>query len=104
MPPTLTDREFVQFQRFIFEAAGITMSASKKALVGGRLAKRVQHYQLNSYSDYFKLLAKGDSPQEVQMALSEDDAKRLFDRLKAEAVHLFYVKTAVEFGTLGEAE
>lgn len=29
--------------------------------------------------------------------------QQLFDRLKSERVHLFYVKTPVEFGSLGEA-
>jgi chemotaxis protein methyltransferase CheR len=52
----ITDREFVQFQRFIYDAAGITMANGKQALVSGRLAKRLAHYQLNSYGDYLKLL------------------------------------------------
>lgn len=43
-----------------------------------------------------------DQPQEIQMALNEEDARRLFARLQAEGVHLFYVKTQVEFGILGE--
>ncbi|WP_126444567.1 DUF190 domain-containing protein [Sulfuricystis multivorans] len=43
-----------------------------------------------------------DQPVEVVMAVSSEQAERLFARLKAEGVHLFYVKTAVEFGVLGE--
>lgn len=43
-----------------------------------------------------------DQPLEVMMAVTQEEADRLFDRLKAEGVHLFYVKTPVEFGTLGE--
>ena len=35
------------------------------------------------------------------MAVTEEDSARLFARLKAEGVHLFYVKTPVEFGVLG---
>ena len=42
-----------------------------------------------------------DQPVEVQFAVTEEEAARLFERLRAENVHLFYVKTAVEFGTLG---
>ena len=42
-----------------------------------------------------------DQPVEVQFAVTQDEAARLFERLNAENVHLFYVKTAVEFGTLG---
>jgi len=66
---TLTDSEFSQFQRFIFDAAGITLSPAKKALVCGRLAKRLQHRQLPSYTAYLKLLTSGDAPAEVQTAV-----------------------------------
>ena len=38
----ITDKEFSQFQRFIHEAAGINLSPAKKALVSGRLARRLQ--------------------------------------------------------------
>jgi uncharacterized protein len=42
-----------------------------------------------------------DQPLEVLMAVTEDEAERLFARLRTEGVSLFYVKTPVEFGTLG---
>jgi len=42
-----------------------------------------------------------DQPLEVLMAVTADEAERLFERLKAEGVQLFYVKIPVEFGTLG---
>lgn len=45
-----------------------------------------------------------DQPLEVVMALSAEETDRLFERLKAEGVSVFYVKTAVEFGTLGGAD
>jgi chemotaxis protein methyltransferase CheR len=66
---TITDREFSQFQRFIFEAAGIFMANGKQALVSGRLAKRLAHYQLASYSDYLRLLESRSQPSELQMAV-----------------------------------
>lgn len=65
----ITDHEFNQFQRFIFEAAGITLSSSKKALVSGRLAKRLQHCRVDSYGAYFKLLTNGQSAAEIQTAV-----------------------------------
>lgn len=65
----LSDSEFTQFQRFIFDAAGITLSEGKKALVSGRLAKRLAHHQLNHYSDYFAMLASGRHAAEVQVAV-----------------------------------
>ena len=51
----LTDNEFSQFQRFIYDAAGISMSNGKQALVSGRLAKRLAHHRLGSYGDYLQL-------------------------------------------------
>ena len=66
---TITDQEFNQFQRFIYDAAGITLSPAKKALVSGRLAKRVQQCRLNSYGEYFRLLESGTASAEVQTAI-----------------------------------
>lgn len=68
-PSAISDQEFAQFQRFIFEAAGITMAPSKKALVSGRLSKRLQHHSMQSYGEYFKLLSSGEEPGESQFAV-----------------------------------
>jgi chemotaxis protein methyltransferase CheR len=65
----LSRQEFSQFQRFIYEAAGISLSSTKKALVCARLAKRVEHYELANYGEYFRLLASGAAPEEVQTAV-----------------------------------
>lgn len=64
----LSNQEFHQFQRFIFEQAGITMSDAKKALVSGRLAKRLQVYGCSSYGDYFRVIREGRN-NELQMAI-----------------------------------
>jgi chemotaxis protein methyltransferase CheR len=66
---TITDNEFGRFQRFIFDAAGITLSSGKKALVCGRLAKRLQANQLSNYTEYIELLGSGKSATEVQTAV-----------------------------------
>jgi chemotaxis protein methyltransferase CheR len=66
---TLSDHEFEKFRRFIYEAAGITLSAAKKSLVFDRLAQRVRQHQLGSYAEYFQLLAGGKAPAEVQTAV-----------------------------------
>jgi len=65
----ITDQEFAQFQKFIFESAGITLSAAKKALVSGRLARRLDLNNSTSYGEYFRLLSSGKAPNEVQMAI-----------------------------------
>lgn len=66
---TITDTEFSHFQRFIFQAAGITLSPGKKALVCGRLAKRLQANELSNYTEYFELLSSGKAATEVQTAV-----------------------------------
>ena len=38
------------------------------------------------------------------MAVTNEEAGVLFERLRAEGVHLFYVKTAVEFGVIGNED
>ena len=65
----INDQEFGQFQKLIHQLAGIHLSSAKKALVGGRLAKRLAHYHLASYGDYFRLLTAGDNPDELQVAV-----------------------------------
>jgi PII-like signaling protein len=42
-----------------------------------------------------------DQPLEVVMAVSQEDADRVFAMLEKEKIKLFYCKTAVEFGTTG---
>ncbi|QHA83279.1 SAM-dependent methyltransferase [Pseudomonas mediterranea] len=65
----LSDREFSQFQSWLYKAAGINLSDAKKALVAGRLSKRLKHYELGSYGEYFKLIMNGQRSDELQVAL-----------------------------------
>jgi len=66
---TLKDSEFARFQRFIFDAAGITLSATKKPLVSGRLAKRVAQNGCASYTEYLDLLDDASAAGEAQIAV-----------------------------------
>ena len=59
-----------------------------------------QHRRIHS-AHFFEL---ADQPQEIVMAVTEEEATRLFDFLIKEGVHIFYVKTPVEFGVLGEPD
>ncbi|HTK01094.1 MAG TPA: protein-glutamate O-methyltransferase CheR [Bordetella sp.] len=65
----INDREFAQFQRFIYDAAGITLTSAKKALVSGRLSKRVQARGVASYGEYFSLLQSDGGTAEMQIAI-----------------------------------
>ncbi len=46
----------------------------------------------------------GDQPVLVQMALSENEAARLFAAIEAEGLHIFYVKIPIEFGVTEQAD
>ena len=63
----LSDREFGLFQRLIYKLAGISMAESKKVLMVGRLSRRLRHYGLSRFGDYYRLLASGQHPDEVQL-------------------------------------
>jgi len=65
----LSDQEFSHFQRFIYQAAGISLVPTKKSLVVSRLGRRAADKGCRSFSDYFRLLSSGESPGEVQTAI-----------------------------------
>ena len=65
----ISDREFRDIRAWIYQRAGIHLSDQKKALVSGRLASRLRHYQLTHYGDYFHLLQTGLHPDEPQVAV-----------------------------------
>jgi chemotaxis protein methyltransferase CheR len=65
----LSDAEFAQFRRFIHAEAGISLADSKKALVSGRLAKRLTAHCMSSYTEYLRLLGSAQASQERQTAV-----------------------------------
>ena len=67
--PEIGDADFARVQRFIFAAAGITLGPSKKALVTGRLGRRLAEHGLTAWRPYLELLESGAQPDEVQIAI-----------------------------------
>jgi chemotaxis protein methyltransferase CheR len=65
----LTDQEFEFLRKLLYEAAGINLSAEKKALVVGRLTRRIEKLGLTSYGEYFRRIAGVHDPAERQWAL-----------------------------------
>jgi chemotaxis protein methyltransferase CheR len=63
----ITDQEFALFQRLIYKIAGISLSDAKKVLLVGRLAKRLRQHELATFAAYYRMLASGDYPEEVQI-------------------------------------
>lgn len=65
----ITEQEFGKFRELIFQKAGITMSAAKKTLVAGRLAKRLSFHQQSSYMDYYHMVTRKGGEAELQVAI-----------------------------------
>lgn len=68
-PQRLSDVEFARFQNWLQTTTGIFLSPAKKALVCGRLGKRLRQLELRTYADYFELIVGGKAPEEQQLAL-----------------------------------
>ena len=64
----LSDNEFMLFRNMIYEIAGINLTIAKKPMVSGRLSKRLKHYGIGSYHEYFKLI-KSNTNGELQTAV-----------------------------------
>ena len=65
----ISDAEFLDFQSFVYQSAGISMHAGKKALICGRLSKRLQHHHLHSYGEYFALINSREGEMERQICI-----------------------------------
>jgi chemotaxis protein methyltransferase CheR len=68
--PTLTDSEFETLRKLLYEAVGINLTPEKKALVTGRLSKRIVDLGLSSFGDYFRRIAGNQDPHERQWAFN----------------------------------
>jgi len=62
----LNEAEFKKFTGLIYKYAGIHMNTSKKALVEGRLRKRLVALELDNYGDYYKIVRNDSHPNERQ--------------------------------------
>ena len=67
---TLTDKELNQFQNLIYDWAGIHMSDAKRALISGRLLKRLRYYHLSSYQEYIDMILDPANREERQIMVN----------------------------------
>lgn len=79
----------------------LVQEARKLGVAGATLIAATEGFghDRKLHSAHFFELA--DQPIEVTLAISETDAKRLFDKLREEKISIFYVKTPIEFGMTG---
>lgn len=92
MNPVLSDQELRLFQTLIYDQAGIYMNDNKRALISGRLFKRLRHHGLNSFRDYYRLATEPGSP-ELQLLVDLLTTNETYFFL--EPSHFEYLKTVV---------
>ena len=57
----LTDSDFEKIRAIVGEQTGIALTDKKRELVYSRLAKRLRHLGLTSFSQYCALIERGDA-------------------------------------------
>tara|TARA_R110000851_G_scaffold3048_4_gene12347 strand:+ start:16804 stop:17616 length:813 start_codon:yes stop_codon:yes gene_type:complete len=68
-PISINAAEFQKFKLWLHNIAGIDLKETKIKLVEGRLACRLKHYHLESYTAYFKMITSPNENVEAQMAI-----------------------------------
>jgi chemotaxis protein methyltransferase CheR len=57
-PKSISQKEFLNFQELIYQTSGIWLSQSKTALLVGRLSKRLRHFGLKTFGEYFRVVSE----------------------------------------------
>jgi chemotaxis protein methyltransferase CheR len=76
----LTDAEFVPMRDMIYRHTGIFLSAAKKALLVGRLARRLRALDMDSFTQYFQYVRARTDPLELN---------RLIEAICTHETHFF---------------
>ena len=84
-PPT--DREFRLFQQLVYEQAGIHLGPTKRALLTGRLSRRVRELGFRTFSAYYEFLQSNRDSEEFE----------LFDRITTNETSFFREPRHFEF-------
>ena len=74
----LSDREFRTLQQLIYQEAGIHLSDAKKALVTGRLSRRVRALGLNDFTAYCEHLQGSEDEKTTMLDCIATNETRFF--------------------------
>lgn len=66
-PKSISQKEFQNFQELIYRTSGIWLPQGKTALLVGRLSKRLRHFGLKTFSEYFRVVS--NNPEEFTRML-----------------------------------
>lgn len=82
----------------------LMQAAKDQGIRGSTAIEAVEGYDHAGQRHSVHFFSLTDQPMEITMAMTEAQATLFFQLLEKEEVNLFYVKTAVEFGTVGALE
>ncbi len=68
----LEDGDFDRLRRLLYELAGIHLSDAKRALMLGRLSRRLRLLNLRTFGEYYQKLTAGDDAARVERQLFVD--------------------------------
>lgn len=75
----MTEREFALFRALIYRKAGIYLGPPKKALLAGRLSKRLRELNIRSFGKYYERVVEEDGEELIT----------LLDRISTNETHFF---------------
>ncbi len=75
---SVSDAEFSRFQAMVHREAGIWLSPVKKALLAGRLAKRLRELGLTSYGDYYEMVRADEAERTLMLDRITTNETRFF--------------------------
>jgi chemotaxis protein methyltransferase CheR len=84
----IEDQEFRQFQALVQRETGIQLPESKRALLVGRLSRRLRELGLSSFGAYYRRLQEGDNQEELL---------RFIDRMATNETSFFREPKQFEF-------
>jgi chemotaxis protein methyltransferase CheR len=84
----ITEREFTLFQSLIHREAGIYLAPAKKALLVGRLSKRLRALGLASFGEYYSRIVEEDD---------RDERIQMLDCISTNETHFFREPRQFEF-------
>jgi chemotaxis protein methyltransferase CheR len=61
-----SDEDFLRLQRMIFDLAGISLNASKKAMAYSRLTKRIRALDVKNFAEYLDLVERDSGEEKVR--------------------------------------
>jgi chemotaxis protein methyltransferase CheR len=78
MTDFLSDAEFDQFRKLIYDESGITFSATNRAILDSRLKERLRDKQMEKVSDYYSLLIRDKEELKLMLDSVTTNLTRFF--------------------------